>query len=352
MDTGVRAQVSGTQAGPVLVEHAQAGPDRAERTAPASVLPSQSSLGMPRCRPRRRGPSTSTGGRQSELRAALVAGATLHLELREQQPRLDGVGPPTGRVQRVGGASHRSERDPRAVLAGRSAGQHKKLRHSLSSGASEPGELALCPARFHRGDVRIAVQQSDPRQQQPDIGQRYALPLLIQRGCGLSCDGPSLCYEPDAEQQVGSILQQETNLGIKSTQGLLGPIQMLQSMRDVAPEGVHPAQVLLDESDRELDAELLVQSESLRQVCLGQGETEPSSMAEAAIGEQALEPYEVSGRPEDRRRGLQCLEPWIQPAELEQDRSFCANARARSTPADSATMPSISRNAETGRPPH
>ena len=193
--------------------------------------------------------------------------------------------------------------------------------------ASASGRPSLASARAARrasADARSGSPSSRATRasRYSDIRRRDPLPLLFERPHRLACDDPGLGQQPRGEQQASPDPRGGSRPEPEPTQDLLGPIEVLQRLRDVAPEGVHPAQVLLNEPNRELDAELTIQPECLGHIGLRQGEPEQPSMRLAAIGKHSFEPHHVPGRPKDRCRSLEGLQRPVQAAELKQDGSL------------------------------
>ncbi len=107
---------------------------------------------------------------------------------------------------------------------------------------------------------------------------------------------------------------------MQRTQPLLGLVQVAERARYVTPPAADPAEVLLDESQRQILAELPAEPFGLGQVGLGGGELIPLAMQHTAVGQHALHPDRVTGLAQNGKASLVAGQRFAQSAKLVHDR--------------------------------
>jgi hypothetical protein len=228
------------------------------------------------------------------------------------------VGHPAG-AEPVRGALHGAEVDPAVHLSGELRGEDCVAGQRHPAGPLLPGELAYGQPGLIQRLSMVTFEGGRPGQQQPRLGQ-CDLPLLLpQRAYGLRRRLSRFRNQADGQQQLAAVGEQQAQPGSKVAQPAFDEVEVVERARHVATERADPAEVLLDERERQVQAERAVQLLRLAQVGLGGGELVPLAIQDAPVGQDLLEPLVISGATQYGQRALVARERLLEPAEIMQN---------------------------------
>jgi hypothetical protein len=187
---------------------------------------------------------------------------------------------------------------------------------------------ALLAAEFPRrlpglreSAVRLPVQERGLGQQQPRFGQGDLPMLVLELPDGFLGGLAGLRYQAHRQQQLAPVGEQLTDRRAVGTEAPLGLVEVVQRGRHVTTQATDPAEILVHESQREIQPGHGAQARGLVQVTFRGGKLLPVSVQDCPVGQHPLHPHMIGGTAQHRQRGLIVGKSLLKPAELIQDRA-------------------------------
>ncbi len=172
------------------------------------------------------------------------------------------------------------------------------------------GRLGLDP-----GGLEVAADEGGLGQHQPRLGDLQRHRPARELGDGLLGGRPRLDDEPHVEQQLAAVAHPVRERHALRAAPLLRAVVVVQCRRHVTAPCRHPAEVVLDLGEGQVQVELRVDASGRDEVLLGGGERPAIRVDQPAVVQRPCFPEPVAVPAEDDERAavaVQCLvEPMV-----------------------------------------
>ena len=341
----VRAKLRRAERDAVVVQQAHAGPERGVGARALAVREREQGARMLGAHAKAdrvaradsdvlEGPSRSGGFTESER------------DPRSEQVRVERGHGPAGGGQGGGRASCGSEPLGRGTVLEECG--------SECGGASESGPPwpALARERFRgrlglgSGGLEVAADEGRLGQHQARLGDLQCHRPARELGDGLLGCRPRLGDEPHVEQQLAAVAHPVRERHALRAAPLLRAVVVVQRRRHVTAPGRHPADVVLDLGERQVEIELRVEASGRDEVFLGGGERPAIRVDQPAVVQRTCFPEPVAVPAEDDECAAVAVQCLVEPMMVvEEDGALQLEPRARHAAERRCLQLSISRKA-------